>query len=189
MEKLLFIEPNKEHESIAIDFIKEMIEYSSSFDGSNDLNLYLENYDEWLNFLEDDKNNPRDNRVHARTFFLIRENDNKLLGMINIRLELNDYLYNIGGHIGYSVRPTERRKGYNTYQLYKGLEFCKSIGLDKVLITCNKDNIGSKKTILNSYGVLNNKVYLEDENIYIERYWIDVKETLEKNRHIKTLVR
>ena len=58
MEKLLFIETNKEHESIAIDFIKEMIEYNSSFDGCNDLNLYLENYDEWLNFLEDDKNNP-----------------------------------------------------------------------------------------------------------------------------------
>lgn len=189
MEKLLFVEPNKDHERIAIDYIKEMIEYNSSFDGCNDLNKYIDAYDEWLKLLEDDKTNPRDNRVHARTFFLIRESDNKLLGMINVRLELNDYLFNIGGHIGYSVRPTERKKGYNSYQLYKALEFCNSINLDKVLITCDKDNIGSKKTILNSFGILDNSVFCEEENIYVERYWVDVKEALEKNRHIKTLVR
>ena len=95
----------------------------------------------------------------------------------------NNFLYKIGGHIGYSVRPTERRKGYNSYQLYKALEFCKEYGLDKVLVCCDETNIGSKKTILNSCGILENKVYWEDEDIYVERYWININEALNQNKN------
>ena len=98
--------------------------------------------------------------------------------MINIRLKLNEYLLQHGGHIGYSVRPTERRKGYNSYQLYLALRFCYEQGLDKVLLTCLKDNLGSAKTIQNSCGVLENEI--EEGNKILQRYWIDVEEAIKK---------
>jgi predicted acetyltransferase len=102
-------------------------------------------------------------------YFLVNEED-RILAMIDIRHELNDYLYRFGGHIGYSVRPSERKKGYATLILKKGLEKCKELGIDKVLVTCDEDNIGSAKVILNNNGV---EDYQEKENDgVVRRFWI-----------------
>ena len=93
-----------------------------------------------------------DKLVPAETFFLIRENDNKIVGMIDIRLALNDFLKKYGGNIGYSIRPTERRKGYDKINLYLALKFCKEKGLSEVLLDCDYDNLGSASSIISLGG-------------------------------------
>lgn len=183
MEKLKFIRPTKEYEEQAFEYIKEFQDYGSTINGVGGLKRYIGDYDGWLKKLEEDRTRiPSKEKVPAETFMLIRENDNKLLGIVNIRLCLNDILLEHGGHIGYGIRPTERRKGYATYQLYKALEFCDEKGLDKVLVTCDKSNIGSAKTIQNAYGVLENEIIDPTDGEVIQRYWIDVKKALEKKK-------
>lgn len=182
MEGLKLIRPSKEYEEYAIEYINEFKEYNSQIHGVGGLDEYMDDYDGWLEKLEKYRNmkpGSIEGRVPSETFMLIRESDNKLLGIIDIRLMLNDYLLNYGGHIGYGIRPTERRKGYNSYQLYLALKFCLEKGLDKVLITCDKNNIASAKTIINSGGILENEV-LEENGGICQRYWISVDDSVKK---------
>lgn len=109
--------------------------------------------------------------VKATTYFLISKNNDKILGAVNIRHTLNDYLLKIGGHIGYGVAPSERHKGYATQMLSLALDKCREFGIEKVLVTCNKDNVFSAKTILKNGGVLENE-YTEENNNIVQRYWI-----------------
>lgn len=110
------------------------------------------------------------NRVPSDIFFLVHNGENRILGAIDIRYSLNDYLYNFGGNIGYGIRPTERRKGYAAIMLRLALDICREKGLDKVLITCKKSNTGSAKTIVKNGGILENEVFENGE--LIQRYWI-----------------
>jgi predicted acetyltransferase len=84
---------------------------------------------------------------------------------------LNDHLLQIGGHIGDMVRPSERRKGYGTEQIRLALEKCRELGIPWVLVTCDKDNIASARTIQKNGGVLENEVM--DADVVKQRYWID----------------
>ena len=182
MKGLKLVRPNKEYQNQAIEYINEFNKFGSKIHGCASLDNYINNYDEWLLKLEKDRNivpGTIEGRVPSETFMLIREEDNKLVGIIDIRLMLNDYLFNYGGHIGYGIRPSERRKGYASYQLYLGLKFCLEKGLDKVLVTCDKDNIGSAKTIINSGGVLENEVLRENGDI-CQRYWIEVEPSVKR---------
>ena len=96
--------------------------------------------------------------------------NNKIVGIINARHELNDYLLNFGGHIGYSVRKSERRKGYAKAMLSYTVDFLFSLGLNKVLITCDKNNIPSKRTIESCGGILENEIIHQNRTTL--RYWI-----------------
>ena len=109
--------------------------------------------------------------VPAYTYFLVKENK-KIIGAINIRHFLNDYLFNFGGHIGYGIRPSERKRGYATLMLSLALPLVKKLGINKVLITCDKNNVGSSKTMINNGGVLENEVLGDGE--ITQRYWIEV---------------
>lgn len=102
--------------------------------------------------------------VPGTTYFYIR--DDEIIGCINIRHCLNDYLLDIGGHIGYSVAPKYRKQGYATQMLNEALAFCKKWEIWPVLVTCDEDNIGSRKTIEKCGGVFDNK-YRDTL-----RYWI-----------------
>ena len=184
MEKLKFIRPTKEYEKQAYDYIKEFNDYNSPINGVGGLNRYIGDYDGWLEKIEIDRTIvPTEKKVPAETFFLVRESDNKLLGIINIRLTLNKALLQRDGNIGYGIRPTERRKGYNSYQLYCALCFCQEIGMEKVLITCYKDNIASAKSIQGSCSILENEVIDQENGKVIQRYWVDVAEALEKGQN------
>ena len=108
--------------------------------------------------------------VPATQFVCVR--DGKIVGMIQVRHELNDYLAQFGGHIGYSVRPDERRKGYAAQMLHDVLPYCRAIGLERVLITCNADNEASRRTIMKNDGVYENTVYEPGEESGTQRYWI-----------------
>lgn len=116
-------------------------------------------YDEWLKSLKEGVN-PK--WVPFSTFFAVREIDDRIVGMICVRHTINDSLREYGGHIGYGVRPTERGKGYATEMLSQALQYSRDvIGLDDVILTCSKENIGSQKVILKNGGVL------EREFLYI----------------------
>lgn len=113
-----------------------------------------------------------DGFVIATQFFYVRKADDRLVGMIQVRHYLNTYLSKYGGHIGYSIRPGERRKGYATSMLSAVLPYCRKIGLEKLLITCMDGNIGSEKTILYNGGLYESAVQEPDKNCRLKRFWI-----------------
>ena len=109
--------------------------------------------------------------VPDSTFFCIDEDRNIMVGAVNIRHCLNESLLLNGGHIGDGVRPSERRKGIATKMIALALEECRKLGIEKVLMVCDKDNIGSAKSIINNGGVLENEVAVD--GVIEQRYWID----------------
>lgn len=139
------------------------------------LKLELQDYSLYLKKTTDFhfNHNVPESFVPASTYFLMAEGSDEILGAVNIRHRLNAYLLDRGGHIGYGIRPSERRKGYATRILALALEKCKDLGIEKVLVTCDKSNLGSSKTILKNNGVLENEV-VEASGNSVERYWISL---------------
>ena len=184
MEKFKLIRPTIEYKKKAIEYMQELYEYNSSISGVGGLDRYLEDYEGWLEKIEKDRNaTVTEEKVPAETLFLVRENDDKLIGSINIRMALNEKLRKHYGHIGYSIRPTERRKGYNKINLYLGLRLCQQYGLKKVMLTCNKANLGSAKSIQYFDAELEKEFY--DEEIFQcvqQHYWIDVDAAIENKK-------
>ncbi len=172
--KLVF--PDLFYKEKAIEFIGEFYELNSAINGSGGLDRYLKEstYEGWLNkILKDiDIANIAKSRVPALTYFYVREDDGRIVGMINIRLALNDFLRTEGGHIGYSIRPTERNKHYATKMLKCGLKVCEKIGIKEVMVTCNKSNIASAKVIKNCNGELDAEFYSDNFKEIIQRYLI-----------------
>lgn len=110
----------------------------------------------------------------AATMFWLLDN-NEIIGRVHIRHTLSDYLLKHGGHIGYYIRPSKRKMGYGKKILELSLAEAKKLGLMKVLVTCDDDNIGSKKIIEANGGVLENKVDNENDKPQTCRYWIEIK--------------
>lgn len=119
-------------------------------------------------------NDAKDGLVPDSTFFCLDEERNIMVGAVNIRHYLNDSLLLNGGHIGDGVRPSERRKGVATRMIALALKECKKLGIEKVLMVCDKENIGSAKSIMNNGGILENEV--EVDGVIEQRYWIDIAE-------------
>ncbi|MBR2743983.1 MAG: GNAT family N-acetyltransferase [Clostridia bacterium] len=182
-DELILVKPSIEYEEQAINFINEVelvdTDEKIRYAGFSELQKYKDNYIEWLKKLELYKKEETlpEGKVIADTFFTVKKSDNKLVGIINIRHELNDSLYNYGGHIGYSILPSERRRGYAYKQLLLGLEYYRSIGVRRVMISCLDYNIGSAKTIEKAGGVYENTVKGEKcgQEVYYKRYWVSLK--------------
>lgn len=186
MEKFYLEEPCIKRKKEAIEFINEFYTYNSKINGTGGLQRFLDNYEGWLEKLEKDyKIIPNEEKVPARTYFLIRKEDNKIVGMINIRLALNERLKKYGGNIGYSIRPTERGKGYNKINLYLGLKICQKYGIEEVLMDADKDNPASWKTMESLGGIMINE-YFDNEysNCIVKDYKINVDESIEKYSNI-----
>ena len=111
-------------------------------------------------------------KVPDSTFFCLDTQRNIFVGAVNIRHYLNEKLLLGGGHIGDGIRPSERGKGYGTKMIALALEECKKIGIDRILMCCDKDNPASAKTIIKNQGVLENEV-MDDGNL-VQRYWIEI---------------
>lgn len=108
--------------------------------------------------------------VPDSTYWLVDE-EFRILGVTNIRHSLTEHLLNAGGHIGYGIRPSERRKGYATDILKLSLQKTTELGIDHVLVVCDAINIGSEKTIQKNGGIAD-KDFVEDDGNVIKRYWI-----------------
>ena len=144
-----------------LDYIKE--HYNNNeyrINGSNDITTM--EYEDWLNTLNDNEEGKNIEWGISETYILV--NNSKVIGMLNIRYTINEEIAEIYGHIGYGVRPSERRKGYATYMLKEALVKCKKRGMKEVILGCLEDNIGSSKTIINNNGILYKKTKMRDKD-------------------------
>lgn len=184
MEHLKHVWPSMEYKEDSINYIKEFYECNSQIHGVSGLNRSLDDYEGWLEKLEYYKSiEPNEEWVPSESYLLVREEDNKVVGMINLRIVLNESLKKFGGHIGYSIRPSERKKGYNKINLYLILKRCYELGLSDVLLDCSVDNPGSYKTMESLGGVRIEKFY-NDEYGWCYKYSINVLESVNKYRDI-----
>jgi len=164
--------PTAEHKTAALDFRQEFFNHGEErFDGSAML-FDAPSYAFWLEAIQAAQTRVHERYVPSSTYFAI--DNEKIIGIVDIRHYLNDYLINEGGHIGYSVRPTERRKGYATKILHLALQKCQELNIEKALVTCNSDNTASEKVIIKNGGIKENE-FLEDNGTIVYRYWIDIK--------------
>lgn len=167
------VRPTDEWKDKIWDYREEFLLNGETVHGSALLGEYY-SFDEWYNDVvkNSSEETVAEGWVPSTTLLGIDENG-RIVGMIDIRHRLNDYLAQYGGHIGYSVRKDERRKGYASQMLKQALEIAKEIGIDRVLITCEKENAASAATIRKCGGVLENEVY--DDGVLTQRYWIEIK--------------
>ena len=107
------------------------------------------------------------------TFWLVRDGA-RILGELRLRHHLTDMLAIEGGHIGYNIRPSERRKGYGTLQLRLGLEKARGLGLTRVLVTCDDDNLPSAKIIEANGGVFSGRSISPESGVPVRQYWIEL---------------
>jgi predicted acetyltransferase len=176
MEELRLKNPTMEYKEQVIEYKQEFIDNNSDFDGCAGLND-TEDYDEWRTGKILDKKFGKD-RSPSQVFLAVRKIDNTVVGMIDIRYKFNEITRKFGGNIGYSVRPSERCNGYASEMLKQMLLFLRDSELNKVLICCDPENTGSKRTIEKNGGVLESIV--DDEPHFgksgkIARYWIKIK--------------
>jgi predicted acetyltransferase len=175
VEEIVLEFPSVDHEDRANRYKEEFLLHNELVINGSALFDQMD-YKEWLDVTRKN-HNPKTIRkdwVSASTFFAVRKTDEKIIGMIDVRHSLdNEFLANFGGHIGYSVRPSERRKGYATKMLTLALQYAKTIGLSCVMLGCYSDNEASIKTILKFGGVLDEiKPYADGKTINV--YWINL---------------
>ena len=177
------IEPTIEYDRQIQAYKQEFLAMGNSMDGCGPLRRF-ETTQDWLDFNTSMKSRETApaHLVPSTQFIYVRESDNKVVGMLQIRHYFNDHLAKFGGHIGYSVCPSERRKGYASQMLHLALPVCRQLGIGKVLVTCLENNEGSRRTIIKNGGVYESTVHEPDENVNLQRYWIDLSKTDEDNR-------
>lgn len=172
---LFLIAPSLEYERQIQAFRQEFVINGGSMDGCSSLRR-MENIADWIQQVEDFSSAETcpEGFVTASQFICVRERDRKVVGVIQIRHYFNEHLEKYGGHIGYSVCHSERRKGYATRMLHDILPICRGLGLTRILVTCLTDNEGSRRTILHNGGVYESTVYEPNEDVHLERYWIEL---------------
>lgn len=176
--KLTLIKGSHQYQNEITDMLVEWI---------NHIEKYKTNHSPWAIFKNDykDFNYYLDNLenkdtthgyVPDSTFFCLDQDKNMIVGAVNIRHYLSERLLLNGGHIGLGVRPSERQKGIATKMISLALVECQKLNIDKVLMVCDKDNVGSRNSIINNGGVLENEITVDG---HIEqRYWIDLSKSI-----------
>ena len=166
--KLVKLAP--EYKAQLFDMMEEWLAVEQHFSPYAIRRLDYHDFDYYLKNLETTEE--KDGRVPDSVFFCLDVDRNIFVGAVNIRHYLTDALLYTGGHIGDGVRPSERRKGYATAMIALALDECRKLGLDRVLMTCDKTNVGSAKSIIKNGGVL--EIEVLDDGVLEQRYWIDL---------------
>ena len=174
MDKIILVKPDLSYADEIIKYKEESLKESPIINGSAGLDRFS-SIEIWFEELKKRSNEDTvpEGLVPSSTYLGVREKDNYIVGMIDIRHYLNEYLTQVGGNIGYSVRKSERNKGYAKQMLKLALEKCKELKIKKVLITCDEDNIASEKVILSANAKLEDIRNVDGENK--KRFWIDLQ--------------
>ena len=181
---IIIREANKYDEKELLDIYEEYIkskpiEGINTFEGVRDFeNLNKMNFEQWLEYLEYNKNEenlPEDYSTH--TLYLAENDKKRIVGAIGLRWKEVPVLVTYGGLIGYSIRPTERGKGYATELLKLGIQEYreKDNNREKILITCKDFNQASKRVIEKNGGIYENSYINKDDGYTYLRYWINLR--------------
>ena len=172
---LKLVKPNNQYKESIIAMIEEWKSYNEMHPNANraPAAIFAKDPYEYETFVEsiDNKGN-EPGKVPSTTYFLYDDERDIMIGAINIRHYLNDFLLKEGGHIGDGIRPSERGKGYATKMIALGLDVCRNLGIKHVLMVCDRDNIASARTIIKNGGILEDTPVVNGK--MIERYWIEL---------------
>jgi predicted acetyltransferase len=163
----------------SMQFRKEYIEMIEEWNGTGErmipfvLRYDYSNFEIFLKQIDNLKKGIglKENTVSSSTYWLVNS-ERKVIGAVNIRHKLNNRLMQIGGHIGYGIRPSMRLKGFATEILKQSILKAKDMNNTRVLLTCDKDNFGSAKTIIKNGGILDSEETVDGTEI--QRYWINI---------------
>lgn len=182
MDKIKLLKPTMDYADDIMKFRQEIFEAKDedAFAGCGNLES-CETAQQWIDtitLMENPETCP-EGRVSANIFIAVRVSDHKIVGVIDLRHHLgNPVLSSWGGHFGYIVRPSERKKGYAKEMVRQNLEKSKELGLHKVMITCDRNNTASERTILANGGVFEKEVLVDGG--YTKRFWVTITESLLK---------
>ena len=177
-ERLILIKPSIEYKDLIIDMVDEWKRYNDVHEEEDHspraiFDYDCHDFDGYLAYFEKSIINPKPGHVPSTTYFALDKERKIIVGAICIRHYLTEALLNSGGHIGDGIRPSERRKGYATEMIGLALKICKDMKINRVMMSCHKNNIGSKKSIMNNGGVYDCDINCDDE--ILERYWINLE--------------
>lgn len=173
---IYFIEPTMNIADAIADYRQELLEADCTFDGTLSLKR-MPDMQEYVDYVIDRANpiheTPEQNDL-VTLLFCVRKSDSKILGSIQIRHEMDEFKRLYSGHIGYSVRPSERRKGYATRILKFAVDYCRTLGIKDINISCMTDNEASRRTILANGGKYRDTIHFHSDqlDIDLERYLI-----------------
>lgn len=179
-DELLFVEPSMTYAEEISSYREEMLAAESSFDGClsmkrmPDPKEYTEYCTEWAN----PSRVLKENGARGTVLLCIRKVDNKMVGCMQVHHVLNQQMREITGHVGYSVRPSERRKGYATQMLAKAKDYLSAFGFLEIYVSCLPENEASRRTILANGGEYIETVYLETDKVDLERYVIKLEKQM-----------
>lgn len=181
MVQIELIEPNEKYAEDIWDFREELLECDADevdrFAGCLSLDV-SNSAEEWIKICKLRKSeetcSTTGTAVPSYTYLAIRKKDNKVIGVIDLRQHINHPILGMwGGHCGYSVRPSERGKGYGKEMLRLNIQNAKALKIPKLLITCDAKNNFSEKIIIANGGIYEKTININ--GCEIKRYWIAVK--------------
>jgi len=180
VDTIRLISPDQDHAKDIWAFRSEILENDADsedlFAGCMTLDT-CSSVEEWIRICELRSNKATcgevGSRVPSDTYLAVRQSDDRIVGIIDLRYHIDHPILGTwGGHCGYSVRPSERGKGYGKEMLRLNIQNARKLGIEKMLVTCNTDNLASEKTILANGGVFEKTI--DVDGAQMKRYWITV---------------